>query len=184
MELNGIFDWEVERLNIKTGPRDNLIGSLSGGNQQKVMIARSFAQHPKILILNDPARGIDISTKRDLYVHLRKYVEEGNTVVFLSSELEEFIGLCPKVIVFRNGTIFDIFENDRINADTLLQGMFGQTAGVSETTIANKLDGPKSSIQNKIIKDEIIEVKKNIKVVNFDKENIEKDKSKIKIKTF
>ena len=66
----------------------------------------------KVLILNDPARGIDVSTKRDLYVHLRNFVEEGNTVIFLSSELEEFIGLCPKVIVFRNGTVFDIFEND------------------------------------------------------------------------
>jgi ribose transport system ATP-binding protein len=184
MELNGIFDWEVERLNIKTGPRDNLIGSLSGGNQQKVMIARSFAQHPKILILNDPARGIDISTKRDLYVHLRNYVEEGNTVVFLSSELEEFIGLCPKVIVFRNGTIFDIFENDRINADTLLEGMFGQTAGVGETTISNKLESSKSPIQNKKIINDKVEVKKNIKVINFDKENIENNKTKIKIKIF
>ena len=47
LELNGIFAWEVERLNIKTGPSTNLIGSLSGGNQQKVMIARAFAQHPK-----------------------------------------------------------------------------------------------------------------------------------------
>ena len=177
MELNGIFDWEVERLNIKTGPRDNLIGSLSGGNQQKVMIARSFAQHPKVLILNDPARGIDISTKRDLYIHLRKYVEEGNTVVFLSSELEEFIGLCPKVIVFRNGTIFDIFENDRINADTLLEGMFGQTAGVGETTISNKLNLPSSPIQNKSINNNEIKLTKNIKVVNFDKENIDKDQN-------
>ena len=115
LELNGIFEWEVDRLSIKTGPRDNLIGSLSGGNQQKVMIARSFAQHPKVLILNDPARGIDVSTKRDLYTHLRNYVEEGNTVVFLSSELEEFIGLCPKVMVFRNGTVFDIFENEKVN---------------------------------------------------------------------
>jgi ribose transport system ATP-binding protein len=184
MELNGIFDWEVERLNIKTGPRDNLIGSLSGGNQQKVMIARSFAQHPKVLILNDPARGIDISTKRDLYIHLRKYVEEGNTVVFLSSELEEFIGLCPKVIVFRNGTVFDIFENDRINADTLLEGMFGQTAGVGETTISNKPNLPSSPIQNKSINNNEIKLTKNIKVVNFDKENIDKDKPKIKIKTF
>ena len=184
MELNGIFDWEVERLNIKTGPRDNLIGSLSGGNQQKVMIARSFAQHPNVLILNDPARGIDISTKRDLYIHLRKYVEEGNTVVFLSSELEEFIGLCPKVIVFRNGTVFDIFENDRINADTLLEGMFGQTAGVGETTISNKPNLPSSPIQNKSINNNEIKLTKNIKVVNFDKENIDKDKPKIKIKTF
>jgi ribose transport system ATP-binding protein len=186
MELNGIFDWEVERLNIKTGPRDNLIGSLSGGNQQKVMIARSFAQHPKVLILNDPARGIDISTKRDLYVHLRKYVEEGNTVVFLSSELEEFIGLCPKVIVFRNGTIFDIFENDKINADTLLEGMFGQTAGVGETTISSKSNLSSLSVQNKSdnINNKKSEEKKIVKVVNFEDESMSKNNNKIKIKTF
>ena len=184
MELNGIFDWEVERLSIKTGPRDNLIGSLSGGNQQKVMIARSFAQHPKVLILNDPARGIDISTKRDLYVHLRKYVEEGNTVVFLSSELEEFIGLCPKVIVFRNGTIFDIFEKDKINADTLLEGMFGQTAGVGETTISSKSNLLSSPIKNKIENSKKSEEKKIVKVVNFNEENISKNNNKIKIRTF
>jgi len=184
MELNGIYDWEVERLSIKTGPRDDLIGSLSGGNQQKVMIARSFAQHPKVLILNDPARGIDVSTKRDLYLHLRTYVEEGNTVVFLSSELEEFIGLCPKVIVFRNGTIFDIFENDRINADTLLKGMFGQTTGVSETTITSKSNLSSAPIQNKSINNNKTSEKKIIKVVNFDNQNTNKDKTKIKIKTF
>ena len=181
--MDGV-DWEVERLNIKTGPRENLIGSLSGGNQQKVMIARSFAQHPKVLILNDPARGIDISTKRDLYVHLRKYVEEGNTVVFLSSELEEFIGLCPKVMVFRNGTIFDIFENDKINADTLLEGMFGQTAGISQTTISNKSDLSSSPIQNKSIDTNKIKEKKIIKIENFAKENTNNNKTKIKIKTF
>ncbi len=185
MELNGIFDWEVERLNIKTGPSDNLIGSLSGGNQQKVMIARSFAQHPKVLILNDPARGIDISTKRDLYVHLRKYVEEGNTVVFLSSELEEFIGLCPKVIVFRNGTIFDIFENDKINADTLLEGMFGQTAGVGETTLSGKSNLSSLSIQNKSDNNnKKSEEKKIVKVLNFEDESTSKNNNKIKIKTF
>ena len=182
LELNGIFEWEVDRLSIKTGPRDNLIGSLSGGNQQKVMIARSFAQHPKVLILNDPARGIDVSTKRDLYVHLRNYVEEGNTVIFLSSELEEFIGLCPKVMVFRNGTVFDIFENEKINADTLLEGMFGQTAGISETFLSSKSDLKSNTIQNKQITNENIEQKKIVKIVDFEKEN--KNKTKIKIKTF
>ena len=182
LELNGIFEWEVDRLSIKTGPRDNLIGSLSGGNQQKVMIARSFAQHPKVLILNDPARGIDVSTKRDLYVHLRNYVEEGNTVIFLSSELEEFIGLCPKVMVFRNGTVFDIFENEKINADTLLEGMFGQTAGISETFLSSKSGLNSNTIQNKQITNENIEQKKIVKIVDFEKEN--KNKTKIKIKTF
>ena len=184
LELNGIFDWEVDRLSIKTGPRDNLITSLSGGNQQKVMIARSFAQHPKVLILNDPARGIDVSTKRDLYIHLRNFVEEGNTVIFLSSELEEFIGLCPKVIVFRNGTVFDIFEKDKINADTLLEGMFGQTAGISGTKI--------SSSSNQVSNDKIISVEQNsnnvqkkiVKVVDFEKNEKTQNGKKIKIKTF
>ena len=136
LELNGVYEWELDRLNIKTGLKSDLITSLSGGNQQKVMIARSFGQHPKILVLNDPARGIDVNTKTDLYLHLRKYVEEGNSVVFLSSELEEFIGLCPKVVVFRHGSVFDIFENEKVNADTLLQGMFGQTQGIGSTSIS------------------------------------------------
>ncbi len=182
MELNGVFEWEVDRLNIKTGPRDNLITSLSGGNQQKVMIARSFAQHPKVLILNDPARGIDVSTKRDLYIHLRNYVEEGNTVIFLSSELEEFIGLCPKVLVFRNGTVFDIFENDKVNADTLLEGMFGQTAGISETSITSKSASSSNVNISKIVENKNNIEKKIIKVTDFSKNT--ENKNKIKIKEF
>ena len=190
LELNSVFDWEVERLNIKTGQKDNLITSLSGGNQQKVMIARSFAQHPKILILNDPARGIDVSTKRDLYIHLRKFAEEGNTVIFLSSELEEFIGLCPKVIVFRNGTIFDIFENEKVNSDTLLHGMFGQTAGIGSTSISksnNMNVSKKTNDTDAYVRNLDTSNKKIINVVYFEKEKKSEDKNldkKIKIKTF
>jgi len=190
LELNGIYDYEVDRLSIKTGPRDNLIGSLSGGNQQKVMIARSLATHPKILVLNDPARGIDVSTKRDLYIHLRKFVEEGNTVIFLSSELEEFIGLCPKVIVFRHGTIFDIFENEKVKADTLLEGMFGQTAGIGSTSLSSSTSSISSNKEpetNTSIKKTTNVDKKIIKVVNFDKQKKSEENNlnqKIKIKTF
>ena len=190
LELNSVFDWEVERLNIKTGQKDNLITSLSGGNQQKVMIARSFAQLPKVLILNDPARGIDVSTKRDLYIHLRKFAEEGNTVIFLSSELEEFIGLCPKVIVFRNGTIFDIFENEKVNSDTLLHGMFGQTAGVGSTSISksnNMNVSKKTDDTDTYVRNLDTSNKKIINVVYFEKEKKSEDKNldkKIKIKTF
>ena len=154
------------------------------------MIARSFAQHPKILILNDPARGIDVSTKRDLYVHLRKFVEEGNTVIFLSSELEEFIGLCPKVIVFRHGTIFDIFENEKVNADTLLEGMFGQTAGIGSANVSasnNSINPTKTSKTNIYTKKPTRVEKKVIKVVDFDKQkksNENNSSKKIKIKIF
>jgi ribose transport system ATP-binding protein len=190
LELNGVYDWEIDRLSIKTGPRDNLVTSLSGGNQQKVMIARSFAQHPTVLILNDPARGIDVGTKRDLYIHLRKFAEEGNTVVFLSSELEEFIGLCPKVIVFRHGSIFDIFENEKVNADTLLQGMFGQTAGIGSTSISksnNMNVSKKTDDTDTYVRNLDTSNKKIIKIVDFEKEKKSEDKNlykKIKIKTF
>ena len=136
------------------------------------MIARSLATHPKILVLNDPARGIDVSTKRDLYTHLRNFVEEGNTVIFLSSELEEFIDLCPKVLVFRHGTIFDIFENDKVNANTLLEGMFGQTAGIGSTSISksNSTNIPEKSSNDNYVKNLHTPIKKIVKVVDFDEE--------------
>jgi len=154
------------------------------------MIARSLATHPKILVLNDPARGIDVSTKRDLYTHLRNFVEEGNTVIFLSSELEEFIGLCPKVIVFRHGTIFDIFENEKVNADTLLEGMFGQTAGIGSTSLSSSTNSniPNKTNETKTYSKKLDNVdRKIIKVVDFDKQKKSKENNsdkKIKIKTF
>ena len=87
-------------------------------------------------------------------------------------------------MVFRNGTIFDIFENDKINADTLLKGMFGQTSGVAETAISNKSNLSATPIQNKSIDNNKISEKKIIKVINFDNKNTNEDKTKIKIKTF
>ena len=185
MELNGIFDWEVERLSIKTGPKNNLITSLSGGNQQKVMIARAFTTTPKILILNDPARGIDVGAKRDLYKHLRIFVNEGGTAIFLSSELEEFIGLCHRVLVFRDGSIFETFEKEDINPNTILEGMFGHTQkksndnNLSSAKNSNHKANSNAEIQNKIIKPT---VPTNVKVVDFTDKP--KSKEKIKVKYF
>tara|TARA_Y200000002_G_scaffold383070_1_gene402973 strand:+ start:100 stop:1884 length:1785 start_codon:yes stop_codon:yes gene_type:complete len=185
MELNGIFDWEVERLSIKTGPKNNLITSLSGGNQQKVMIARAFTTTPKILILNDPARGIDVGAKRDLYKHLRIFVNDGGTAIFLSSELEEFIGLCHRVLVFRDGSIFETFEKDDINPNTILEGMFGHTQKKSNDNNlptaqnSNHKTNSNAEIQNKIIKPT---VPTNVKVVDFTDKT--KSKEKIKVKYF
>lgn len=171
IELNGIFDWEVERLSIKTGPKNNLITSLSGGNQQKVMIARAFTTTPKILILNDPARGIDVGAKRDLYKHLRIFVNEGGTVIFLSSELEEFIGLCHRVLVFRDGSIFETFEKDEIDPNIILEGMFGHT---KKTSLSSQNATTKNSKGNddKAIAAKVTQAPSkptNIKIVDFKK---------------
>ncbi|MGK0398405.1 MAG: ribose transport system ATP-binding protein [Gammaproteobacteria bacterium] len=201
MSLSDIFDWEVERLSIKTGPKSNLITSLSGGNQQKIVIGRSFALHPKILVLNDPARGIDVDTKGDLYKHLREFADEGNAVIYMSSELEEFIGFCSRVLVFRNGSIFDTFIDEDVEPVGILESMFGRVRNQSsrkfnETSDAN-LDAENMTSeavhQSKSKVDDELDSKvrkgadiRHIKIVEFDEKDqrLMDDRDKIKVSYF
>ena len=129
-KLVPVFDWESSKLAVKMGSRESLITSLSGGNQQKVLIARAFAEKPAVLVLNDPARGIDIGAKLDLYRNLREFAARGNAVVFLSSEIEEFLNLCTRVHVFRNGTIAFSFDPP-YDGHVLLNAMFGRSLGAA-----------------------------------------------------
>jgi ribose transport system ATP-binding protein len=125
--LSGAFEWEREKLTIRLGDRGDKITSLSGGNQQKVLIGRAFALSPNIMVLNDPARGVDIGAKSDLYVHLQDFAQRGKSVVYMSSEIEELVGFCSRVLVFRNGSVFAELTGDDIEADRILAAMFGQT---------------------------------------------------------
>lgn len=124
-KLAPLFAWESGQLAVKMGSPDNLITSLSGGNQQKVLIARAFAEKPAVLVLNDPARGIDIGAKLDLYRSLRDFAARGGAVLFLSSEIEEFLHLCTDVHVFRNGTIWTSFDPP-YDSHAILNAMFGR----------------------------------------------------------
>lgn len=126
--LTGSFEWERQKLSIKMGDRGDKITSLSGGNQQKVLIGRAFALSPNILILNDPARGVDIGAKTDLYAHLREFASVGKSVVYLSSEIEELIGFCSRVLVFRHGHVFAELVGEEIEGERILAAMFGQHA--------------------------------------------------------
>ncbi len=127
--LSAIFKREAENLMIKFGLKEDRITSLSGGNQQKVLIGRGFAMRPDVIVLNDPARGIDVGAKTELYKHLRTFAEEGRAVIYMSSELEEFIGFASRVVVFRDGTPFDAFDGRSLKPKTVLEAMFGQTDG-------------------------------------------------------
>lgn len=125
------FTQEVQRLSIKIGSSANRITSLSGGNQQKVLIARAFADDPRIIVLNDPARGVDLGTKRDLYRELQRFADNGGAVVYLSSEIEEFIGFANRVDVFVKGTLSRSLEGRDINEREILGAMFGQPPGTN-----------------------------------------------------
>ena len=132
--LATIFKREAENLLIKFGVKEDRITSLSGGNQQKVLIGRGFAMRPDVIVLNDPARGIDVGAKAELYKHLRAYAEEGRAVVYMSSEIEEFLGFATRVIVFRDGAPFDAFDGRGLETRHVLEAMFGQTSGAGLAT--------------------------------------------------
>ena len=134
--LTAVFDWEVERLSIRMGERSNKITSLSGGNQQKALIGRSFALNPEIMVLNDPARGVDVGAKGELYKHLSAFASRGKAVIYLSSEIEEFVGFATRVLVFRHGSVFDEFTGDAIEPAGILEAMFGHGRGAAQARAA------------------------------------------------
>jgi ribose transport system ATP-binding protein len=134
------YETEVRRFSIKTGDLLNKITSLSGGNQQKILIGRAFASAPSLIVLNDPARGVDLGTKIDLYDELRRYAASGGAVVYLSSEIEEFLGFADRVAVFHRGGLFRVLEGEDVAEDAMLAAMFGHHEPVAfdapETDVA------------------------------------------------
>jgi ribose transport system ATP-binding protein len=92
-------------LAIKSFSVDAAVGSLSGGNQQKVVIAKWLVRQPRILLLCDPTRGIDVGTKQEIYQLLRRLADEGAAIVFYSTDYDELIGCCDRVLVLYEGRI-------------------------------------------------------------------------------
>jgi Raf kinase inhibitor-like YbhB/YbcL family protein len=152
-KLQPVFEWESGRLAVRMGNQDDLITSLSGGNQQKVLIARAFAEKPNVLVLNDPARGIDVGAKLDLYRNLRDFAAKGKAVVFLSSEIEEFLNLCTRVLVFRNGAISSAFAPP-FDGHVILNAMFGRRPSAALPGEANEEDGHHFRGQRREVGDE------------------------------
>ncbi|QEX22750.1 sugar ABC transporter ATP-binding protein [Hypericibacter adhaerens] len=125
--VDALYQKERQRLAIRAGRASNRITSLSGGNQQKVLIARALAAEPKVIVLDDPARGVDLQTKRDLYIQLKAFTAGGGAVIYLSSEIEEFFDFADRVMVFRNGSLFRTLSGTEIAEHALLAAMFGHT---------------------------------------------------------
>lgn len=100
---NEIADKYIKLLQIKTPSRETLIGQLSGGNQQKVILARWLATDPDFLILDEPTRGIDVGTKTEIQKLVIQLAEEGKSLIFISSEIEEMLRTCSKMVVLRDG---------------------------------------------------------------------------------
>ncbi|MCM3729195.1 sugar ABC transporter ATP-binding protein [Neobacillus cucumis] len=110
----------VKRLSIKISDVRQPVDGLSGGNQQKVLLAKWLAIEPKVLILDEPTRGIDIGAKLEIYKLLRELSEKGIGIIIVSSELPEVIGMCDRVAVMHEGKLKDILQKEDLTEDKIM----------------------------------------------------------------
>ncbi len=110
----------IRLLGIRTAGTDIPVGSLSGGNQQKVVIAKWLMVTPRIILLNDPTRGIDVGTKQEMYQLLRKLADSGAAIVFYSTDYDELIGCCDRVLVFYDGAVRRVLAGAEITERSLI----------------------------------------------------------------
>jgi inositol transport system ATP-binding protein len=102
---NSVADEQIRAFSIKTRDRNQKVGSLSGGTQQKVVVAKALLTDPAILILDEPTRGIDIGAKSEIYAIVAKLADEGKAVIMVSSELPEILSLSRRILVMREGDV-------------------------------------------------------------------------------
>jgi ribose transport system ATP-binding protein len=117
----------VRRLNIATNSIDKRVIQLSGGNQQKVVLAKWLATQPKVLILNDPTRGIDVGARREVYQLCDQLAQQGLAILFASSEVEETLGLCDRILVLHKGQILREFQRGQTTKTEIIHWMSGGT---------------------------------------------------------
>ncbi|MBN9365263.1 MULTISPECIES: sugar ABC transporter ATP-binding protein [unclassified Devosia] len=118
----------TERLDLRASSLSQDVGTLSGGNQQKVVIAKWLATSPKVIILDEPTKGIDIGSKAAVHEFMGELVAEGLSVIMVSSELPEILGMSDRVVVMREGRIVATHDNTELSAETLVR----TAAGIAE----------------------------------------------------
>jgi ribose transport system ATP-binding protein len=111
----------IRRFAIKTETESALISSLSGGNQQKVVLARWLRRGPRLLLLDEPTQGVDVGAREDVYASVRREVDRGMSVILVSSDFEELAQVCDRVVVLRNGRISDEVSGVRLDRQTLTE---------------------------------------------------------------
>ncbi len=111
----------IDSLSIKTPSPRQKVGNLSGGNQQKVVIGKWLATNPRILILDEPTRGVDVGAKADIYAIMDNLVQQGISIIMISSELNEVINMCDRVIVMAHGTVAGELNHEEFSQERIMQ---------------------------------------------------------------
>lgn len=112
--------WVIDSMRVKTPKQQTKIGSLSGGNQQKVIIGRWLLTEPEVLLLDEPTRGIDVGAKYEIYQLMISLAEKGKSIIMASSEMPELLGICDRILVVSNGRIAGIVDAKATNQEELM----------------------------------------------------------------
>jgi len=118
--LRGAIDEITRAVRLKAAGPESLVRFLSGGNQQKVVLAKWLLAKPSAFVLDEPTRGIDVAARAEVYQLVGEMAARGCAVLLISSELEELIGLCHRILVMRRGEITAEFQRDEFNREKIL----------------------------------------------------------------
>ena len=127
----------IKLLQIKSDGVDGPVAALSGGNQQKVVIGKWLMTKPRIILLNDPTRGIDVGTKQELYQLLRRLAEAGAAILFYSTDYDELIGCCDRVLVLYNGAVVRTLAGAELNERNLISSALNLPSSAPAGTAGN-----------------------------------------------
>ena len=123
-----IFDQYRDKLDIRTPGWKQTVGNLSGGNQQKIVIGKWLSMHPKVLIVDEPTRGIDVGSKSEIHNLIRELAAQGYAVIVVSSEMPEVLHVSDRIVAMFSGKVMRTFTSEEVTEDNLIQAISGITA--------------------------------------------------------
>ena len=118
----------VEKMDVKTPGLEQVVQYLSGGNQQKVVLGKWLAMKPRLLLLDEPTRGIDVGSKQEIYRLMEELAAAGVAILFVSSEMEEVLGMADRALVMHEGVITGELARDQLNEEAVMQLATGNKA--------------------------------------------------------
>lgn len=131
-KINEVSEKYIRELKIKTPDGNAIVGNLSGGNQQKVVLAKWLLDEPDIIIFDEPTRGIDIGAKRDIYLLINNLAKEGKAVIVISSEMAEVMGICDRILVMAEGRINGEVRREEFSQEVIMGYASNITGGKQE----------------------------------------------------
>jgi ribose transport system ATP-binding protein len=124
-----------KRLNVKTPTVEERVGNLSGGNQQKVVLAKWLSLQPRVLIFDEPTRGIDVGAKAEIYSLMRSLARDGVAIIMISSDMEEVLGVSDRVAVMHEGRLTGILEREACSEEAIMRLAVGKTAAAPDARL-------------------------------------------------